>query len=81
MFINRDSETDYTADHFTKMFGFDPPCNSLNINFLGQLSFIFLKSVGKRGINLYNYASGEGNIGYYKRFLFNLGDKPVKVVI
>ena len=30
----------------------------------------------EKGINLYNYASGGGNIGYYKRFLFNLGDKP-----
>ena len=80
MFINRDTELDYTIDLVctTKMLGFDPNHARMpeyKFPWATFLLFVFLKSVGKRGINLYNYASGEGNIGYYKRFLFNLGDK------
>ena len=80
MFINRDTELDYTIDLVctTKMLGFDPNHARMpeyKFPWATFILFVFLKSVGKRGINLYNYASGEGNIGYYKRFLFNLGDK------
>ena len=81
MFINRDHELDYTIDLVctTKILGFDPNHETMpeyKFPWATFLLYVFLKSVGKRGINLYNYASGEGNIGYYKRFLFNLGDKP-----
>lgn len=80
MFINKDNETDYTIDLVcsTKILGFDPNHAKMpeyKFPWASFILFIFLKSMEKHGINLYIFASGEGNIGYYKRFLFNLGNK------
>ena len=63
----------------TKMFGFDPnhkKTNEYKFPWATFLLYIFIKSMGKKEINIYNEASNIGNIGYHKRFLFNLGDKP-----
>lgn len=80
-FLKKTSEKNYYCiiTCSTKMFGFDPEhmrTNEYKFPWATFLLYIFIKSMGTKEINMFIEASNLRNIGYHKRFLYNLGDKP-----